>query len=65
MSLCSLAEMGERNKALVREQGGIGDVIEAMRMYREHTGLQKEACSALASLARYVAQRWVLVHVRL
>ena len=51
MSLCTLAEMGERNKALVREQGGIGDVIEAMRMYREHTGLQKEACSALASLA--------------
>ena len=52
MSLCSLAEMGERNKALVREQGGIGDVVEAMRMYKEHTGLQKEACSALASLAR-------------
>lgn len=48
----SLAEMNERNKAAVREEGGVGDLVEAMRIHKDHTGLQKEACGALGSLAR-------------
>ncbi len=29
----------ERNKAAVREEGGVGDLVEAMRMHKEHTGV--------------------------
>ena len=50
--LRSLAEMSERNKAGVREQGGVGDLVEAMRLHQDHAGLQREACGALGSMAR-------------
>jgi hypothetical protein len=50
--LRSLAEMSERNKAGVREQGGVADLVEAMRLHQDHAGLQKEACGALGSMAR-------------
>lgn len=44
--------MSERNKAAVREQGGIADLVEALRLHPDHAGLQKEACGALGSMAR-------------
>ena len=43
--------MTEKNKSKIAALGGIEAIISAMSTYKDHSGVQSNACNALGNLA--------------